>query len=225
MLSNLKNILIKIALKKKKVHCCSSSVIRDVSFEGYNSVGDRTSVISSSVGKYTYIGHDCHFSKCSIGRFCSFGANIKMAIGEHPTRLWVSTHPAFFSTQKQCGISFVSKNIFCEKKYVNDKHYLNIGNDVWIGDNVTLLCGLKIGDGAIIAAGSVVTKDVLPYSIVGGNPARIIRYRFSEEDIKFLIDLSWWNKNTDWINTHSEFFSNIDKLKEQCNEDFNNSNE
>ncbi len=78
---------------------------------------------------------------------------------------------------------------------------MNIGNDVWIGDNVCIKNGITIGDGAVVAMGAVVTKNVPPYAIVGGVPARIIKYRFSEDVIKQLIDLKWWNLPPNLIKT------------------------
>ena len=89
---------------------------------------------------------------------------------------------------------------------------VNIGNDVWIGDNVYILAGVKIGNGAIIAMGAVVTRDVEPYTIVGGVPAKVIRKRFNDEQIKKLEEIKWWNKSTDWILEHIEDFEDIEKF-------------
>lgn len=90
-----------------------------------------------------------------------------------------------------------------------------IGNDVWIGSNVKILQGIKICDGAVIAAGALITKDVEPYAIVGGVPAKLIRKRFSDEDIKFLLDLKWWDKGEEWVIENAEFFEDINLLKEK----------
>ena len=90
-----------------------------------------------------------------------------------------------------------------------------VGNDVWIGSHALIMDGVKIGDGAIIAAGSIVTKDVAPYAIVGGIPAKTIRYRFSDLHIKFLLDFAWWNRDFDWIETHYMDFLNIDSFYTQ----------
>ena len=90
-----------------------------------------------------------------------------------------------------------------------------MGNDVWIGDGVKIMEGVTIADGTIVAAGANVVKDTEPYSIVGGNPARPIRYRFNEEQIKFLLDLKWWNKPENWIDEYAKYFDNIATLQEQ----------
>ena len=96
-----------------------------------------------------------------------------------------------------------------ERRFEEFKAQIEIGNDVWIGDSAIIMDGVKIGDGSIIAAGAVVTKDVPPYAIVGGVPAKIIRYRFDEDDINFLLELSWWEKDKKWIKENAEKFSDI----------------
>lgn len=90
---------------------------------------------------------------------------------------------------------------------------------MWIGANVLAIAGIKIGDGAIVAAGSVVTKDVPPYAIVGGVPAKIIRYRFTDEQIKDLLNMQWWNKGEAWIRSHAEYFDDVQRLIEKWKEE------
>ena len=93
------------------------------------------------------------------------------------------------------------------KELGGGKFLAEIGNDVWIGSHVLILDGVSVGDGAIIATGAVVTKDIEPYSIYGGVPARLIRYRFSQERINYLLNFSWWNKDEDWLFNHIKEFS------------------
>ena len=114
--------------------------------------------------------------------------------------------------RKQSGFTYVAEQKFDEYRWVleKDKIAILIGNDVWIGDHVILLEGIKIGDGAIIAAGSVVVKDVPSYAMVGGNPARVIRYRFKEDEIEYLKKIKWWNKSQEWLLEHIEDFESID---------------
>jgi acetyltransferase-like isoleucine patch superfamily enzyme len=136
-------------------------------------------------------------------------------LGIHPSRDFVSTHPIFFSTKKQVGITFADKDYFQEEKGIK------IGNDVWIGANVIILDGVTIGDGAIIGAGAVVTKDVPPYSIYGGVPAKLIRYRFEQKTIDFLVKFKWWNKDEEWLKTNFQDFHNIDTfLQRYAQEDY-----
>ena len=105
--------------------------------------------------------------------------------------------------------------VFEEFSYADEdkKFQVIIGNDCWINANVTIISGVTIGDGAVVLAGAVVTKNVPPYSIVGGVPAKILKYRYSEEDIKFLLKTQWWNKEDFWLKQNSFLLTNIEKLK------------
>ncbi len=176
-------------------------------FEGNNSVGSRCTV-GGRIGRGTYCADDC-FLLCDIGRFCSIGNRVRIVAGTHPADTWVSTHPAFFSVKKQAGFTFTEEQKFTEFRYTASGNYVTIGNDVWIGEDVRILQGVTIGDGAIIAAGAVVTKDVEPYSVVGGVPAKKIRMRFAEDEIAFLKEFRWWDKDAEWLKEHSEDFADI----------------
>lgn len=138
-----------------------------------------------TIGCYTYIAAQAAMSMVTVGRFCSIGPYLICGHGNHPTD-FASTSPVFFSREKQCGVSFTDKNLFEERRPIQ------IGNDVWIGARAFIRDGVKIGNGAIIAAGAVVVKDVPDYAIVGGIPANLIRYRFTEEIIAELSKLRWW---------------------------------
>ncbi len=152
-----------------------------------------------------------------IGRFCSIGPNVRVVSGKHPIN-YVSTSPVFFSVLKQCGKSFVTENRYDEKMLCCDengeKHSLILGNDVWIGDSVIIKAGVRIGDGAIIGMGSVVTKDVPPYAIVGGNPAKVIRYRFDENTIEILKSIKWWDWDDKKLSESTELMENINQFIE-----------
>ena len=174
------------------------------SFEGNNRIG-KNSFFRGELGFGSYIGANSYID-ARIGKYCSVASEVKTVTGSHPAKDFVSTHPAFFSTKKQAGFHYVTEDLFKEENQIK------IGNDVWIGQGVMILSGVTIGDGAIIAAGAVVTKDVKPYSIVGGVPAKEIRKRFSEEEIKFLLELKWWDKPEKWIKENAEKFKDIKKL-------------
>ncbi|MCK5802857.1 MAG: CatB-related O-acetyltransferase [Lentisphaeria bacterium] len=140
-----------------------------------------------TIGANSYFRSDIRFSSFqSIGRFCSIARGVRAGDGDHPVD-WISTHP-FTYTAKYTGRP---------ECMANASDLLNrgpvIGNDVWIGLNAVLLGEVTVGDGAIVAAGAVVTKDVEPYSIVGGVPARHIRYRFQKDVCKRLLETQWWN--------------------------------
>ncbi len=190
--------------------------IRKDFFEGFNQIYANTAIHFSHIGTGTYIGSDSQIFKSYIGRFCSLGSKLKIGLGTHPSSNYVSSHPAFYSPSRQAGFTFVEGNSahFQEYKYADGDYLVTIGNDVWIGYNVIVLDGVKICDGAIIATGSVVTKDVEPYSIVAGVPAKPIGQRFNKEEIDFLLDFCWWNKNIEWIKVNKGFFTDINLFKD-----------
>ncbi|MBD2101744.1 CatB-related O-acetyltransferase [Leptolyngbya sp. FACHB-261] len=167
---------------------------------------DHAKLFRCEIGTFTYIGNNTHMYETTIGKFCSIGPNCQFGLGMHPSREFVSSHPIFFSTGKQVGITFADRNYFEEKKPIE------VGNDVWIGANVTVLDGVTIADGAIIAAGAVVTKDVPPYAIYGGIPAKLIRHKFEQEQIEFLLNFKWWNQDEKWLKDRFKDFHNIDEF-------------
>lgn len=182
-------------------------------FEGYNSIGANTRLYGCDLGIGTYVGRNVELTSVKIGRFSSIGSFLRNTGGRHPVRDFVSTHPAFFSKGKAAGFTFSVDQKFQELKYVNQRNLVNIGNDVWIGDNVTILDGVNIGDGAVIGANSLVMKDVTPYTINVGLPAKSMNMRFDEETVRFLLDFKWWEKDFSWIQSNYEAFADIEKFK------------
>lgn len=204
-----------LRLKNRKYHIileAGTDISYSSKFEGYNRI-ERNTTFSGSIGYASYIGSDCHIN-AEIGKYCCIASRVVTVRGKHPTEKWVSMHPAFFSTQKQCGMTYVETN-----KYVEEKCGIKIGNDVWIGDSAIIMDGVHIGDGAVIAAGAVVTKDVEPYSIVAGIPAKIIRSRFQQSEIEALLAFKWWNKPLEWIEGNSQYFEDISAFKQNFMED------
>ncbi len=145
-----------------------------------------SNIVNTQIGDYTYIAKNSHISITQIGKFCSIGPNLICGWGIHPLN-GISTHPMFFSTLKQNGMTLSTTD------KVKERLPIFIGNDVFIGANVTILDGVHIGDGAVIGAGAVVSKDIPPYAVAVGCPIRIIKYRFSEDVISWLKDIQWWN--------------------------------
>lgn len=178
-------------------------------FEKNVFIGRNCNISNSVIGGNTYMANGCEFSNAKIGRFCSIAQNVQMAVGRHPSSTFVSTSPLFYSENSYLGKGLNIDNRFCEYVKTANGYSLEIGNDVWIGMNVTILEGVTIGDGAIIAACSCVVKDVPPYAIVGGVPAKIIRYRFEEEDIQKLMHAKWWNWTEEEIKKQAHTFSDI----------------
>ncbi len=179
--------------------------------EGNNKISKRVSIDNSMIGFGTYIGENTYLVNSKVGRYCSISSNVRVILGTHPTSHFVSTHPAFYSTLKQSGFTYTNRNLFDDFKKINNNS-IEIGNDVWIGSNVLIMEGVKIADGSIIGAGAIVTKDTEPYSICVGVPAKIIKYRFTDDEIKYLKELQWWNKGEKWIINHAHLFDNIKDL-------------
>jgi virginiamycin A acetyltransferase len=153
-----------------------------------------------SLDDYSYISKNSNLTNTSIGKFCSIGPNFNSGLGLHPTN-GISTSPMFYSTLKQNGFSLVHENTFEEEKPII------IGNDVHIGANVLVLDGITIADGAIIGAGAVITKNIPPFAICVGVPAKVIRYRFDEELIEGFLEKKWWNKPIEELKLiNSSFF-------------------
>lgn len=166
-------------------------------------------IVNSKIGKYTYIGNHTTLVHVNIGNFCSVANECHIGMGTH-TLAHLSTSPIFTEKNNGTGYSWVRDSA------INPYKRVEIGNDVWIGFRAIILGGIKIGDGAVIGAGAVVTKDVPPYAIVGGVPARIIRYRFDRTVINELENIQWWAFPDSILREHIYQFQNsidIEALK------------
>lgn len=163
-------------------------------------------ILDCNIGRYSYIAQNSHVSNASIGHFCSIGPNFFAGWGIHPTT-GISTHPFFYSENYKDGI--------CRKTKVVERKRIIIGNDVFIGANVFIADGVRIGNGAVIGAGSVVVSDVEDYAVVGGSPAKRIRYRFSEDIIVKLQKIEWWNKDSTILLAIEQNFFEVEKFLEK----------
>jgi len=157
------------------------------------------------LGDYSYIGVNSNISNCEIGRYCSIGPSVKIGLGKHPIDL-LSTSPIFYNPKNILNISLTE-----ELQYQEYENTI-IKNDVWIGANAIILDGIKIGNGAIIAAGAVVTKDVPDYAIVAGVPAKVIKLRFSEDIVQELLRTQWWKREPEEFKKDIKYFDNIQKI-------------
>lgn len=169
------------------------------------------SLTNVMVGKGSYIGYNAQISNTTIGKFCSIGPNLSCGWGIHPLN-GISTSPAFFSTMKQAGFTYSKEDKIEERKPIK------IGNDVFIGWNVTILDGVTIGDGAVIGAGAVVNKDVPPYAVAVGSPIQIVKYRFSPEIIEQLLESKWWDRSDLDLQEVEKNFFDVEKFLQVINE-------
>ena len=159
----------------------------------------RSTLSRVRFGAYGYVNEGSFMTGMEVGRFCSIGPHFLCGYGEHPANL-VSTSPIFYSTHKQCGATFTDQDYFEEARETV------VGHDVWIGARVFVRDGVRIGNGAIIAAGAVVTKDVPAYAIIGGVPAKVIRFRFHDEAIRQMLEIEWWNWNEEKLRRAQPLF-------------------
>ena len=187
--------------KKKKRH--SNYFLTD-------SLKDEINKNLAIVGKWSYSTSPLKIyrwndSKIYIGNFCSIGPEVKIIIGGRHRIDWVSTAQINAGTFNFNDTFFKAQKI---KDFKNSIEDLHIENDVWIGAFSIIYSGVKLGNGSVVAAGSVVTKDVDPYTVVGGNPAKFIKKRFTTKQINFLNSSKWWELDDKKIDTLSKYLLN-----------------
>lgn len=210
--------LYKRSLKDKVIFEKGTVISTLTKFEGHNRVAQNAKVINSEIGYGTLITPDADICNTKIGRYSQI-CNVKIIRGQHPIN-FVSTHAAFYSLKKQVGFTYAKEQSFEEYKFADEEKRWSviIGNDVWITRECTVIEGVTIGDGAVILPGAVVNKDVPPYAVVGGVPAKIVRYRFDEDTIEWLKSLKWWDKDEEWLRKYAPYFSDPQKLREALKE-------
>jgi acetyltransferase-like isoleucine patch superfamily enzyme len=171
----------------------------DCKFGEYSALWGTARLFRSTLGRFSYLAGG-RVVNTTVGDFSSIGQQVLIGgFGAHPTR-WLTTHPAFYSTLGQTSLTFVDRDGFPEYSPVI------IGSDVWIGTRAMVLDGVNIGDGAIIGAGSVVTRDVKPFEVVAGVPARRLRARFDDETISRLQHSQWWRADVDTLRRLAPLF-------------------
>lgn len=188
---------------KSHVSVFKNSVINYSTINDFCRISNGASITKSELGSYSYVSEGCRIANATIGKFCSIGPGVIIAGGKHPVH-FLSTSPAFYSMAKQNGTTFSDKNYFEESMPTA------IGNDVWIGANVYISDGIEIGNGAVIGAGAVVTKNVSPYSVIGGVPAKEIKKRFSDEKINAIEKIKWWEWDTEKLSRNIKLFQKSD---------------
>lgn len=164
-----------------------TATVRDSELGSWTEVGARTSVIESEMGDYSYVVNDSDIIYATIGKFCSIASHTRINPGNHPS--WRASQHHFLYRSAAYDMGPDDAAFFDWRR----QHHCTIGHDVWIGHGATVLAGVNVGTGAVIAAGAVVSKDVAPYTIVGGVPSKTIKRRVDEQTADELIELAWWD--------------------------------
>lgn len=202
--------------KEVKFNPLHTTISKNAVFEGHNQLGDFVR-FDGKLGFGTYIGARSRIA-AKIGRFTSIAPDTMTIGGVHPMYPpFVTMCPMFFSLigriGGQTGHCWTDRQRFSELRYAEDKFPVVIGNDVWIGMHAFICFGCTVGDGAVVLAGAIVTHDVPPYAIVGGVPARVLKYRFDEETREFLLRTKWWNMPVEWLKKHVDEMCDMEKFK------------
>ena len=165
-------------------------------------VGARTSLSEVAMGAYSYIVNDSSAAYSTIGKFCSIARDVRINPGNHPT--WRAAQHHFSYRARSYDLGPEDDDEFFEWRR---SHAVTLGHDVWIGDDVIILSGVTVGHGVCIGAGSIVTRDLEPYTVCAGVACRKIKNRYNEDVIKLLLDIQWWNWPDDTIKANKRFFN------------------
>ena len=183
--------------------------IRNSNFGSNIYLGNKVSLTDSFINDYSYINKETEVRNTKIGKFCSIGPNVKIVLGSHPVD-FISTSPMFYSNKKNF-------KTFADDIYITEIKGVSIGHDVWIAEGVLIPGGISIGNGAVITARAVVTKDVEPYSIVGGVPAKHIKFRFKQDVIEEIEKSKWWDWTEDLLKEKFKSFHSKESFLEYLN--------
>lgn len=191
--------IISKALKKARLSAVRGSTVHPTA-----KIESGTSFVDSTIGRHSFCGYDCDVYRAHIGTFTSIANGVVLGGARHPME-WVGMSPVFYAGRDSVKAKF-AEHLLAEPPEVD------IGNDVWIGRSAIVLGGVTIGDGAVVGAGSVVTKNVPSYAIVAGNPARIIRYRFEDKVIRELEAIEWWHFTESRLKDLGECFNDVERF-------------
>jgi len=187
------------------------SAIINSRIHGTSKVQSGSHIVNTTFDRHSYCGYDCEIINCDIGSFCSIANHVIIGGARHPME-WVSMSPVFSEGRGGVKVKFAKHRREATLKTV-------IGHDVWIGGNAIIKQGVKIGIGTVVGMGSVVTKDIEPYSIVAGCPAKMIRKRFDDSIINKLFEIKWWEFDDLRLTKYAKYFTSpedfINKVEQE----------
>ena len=181
-----------------------TAVIVDTKLGRWTEIGASTSITESTMGDYSYCTHHCQIIYTDIGNFCSIASHCRINPGNHPLERAALHHFSYRS--RMFGMGEDDHEFFEWRR----SHRIRLGHDAWLGQGVILLPGVTIGTGAAVGAGAVVTKDVPPFTVVAGVPAKPIRERFHKAVQKALLRIAWWKWSYDQLRDALEDFRTLD---------------
>jgi phosphonate metabolism protein (transferase hexapeptide repeat family) len=201
----------KVLLKREPTIPDNSTVV-ECNFGEYVQIGTNNNIQESEIGNFSYTSEHCQIVYSEIGNFVNIASFVRLNPGQHPMHRASQHHMLY--RREMFGLGEDDSDYFAWRR----ANRVTVGHDVWIGHSVTVMGGVTIGNGAVIGSGAIVTKDIPPYAIAVGNPAKVIRYRFDSDVIKKLEQIAWWNWDHATIKERIEKFNNIEEfLKEYEN--------
>lgn len=190
----LKYLIAKV-LKKLRLSSLKGSSIHSTS-----KIESGSSVVFSTMDRYSFCGYDCDIFHAEIGSFTSIASQVVIGGARHPME-WVGMSPVFYKGRDSVKMKFSEFEL-------TPPLVTSIGHDVWIGRSAIIISGVKVGNGAVIGAGAIVSKDVPPYAVVAGNPAKLIRYRFPSDLVAALNESKWWLLDDQTLNKLAKYIKN-----------------
>lgn len=187
----------------KAPNIASSSLIKDCSFGEYVEIGENNNIQESIIDSYSYTCENCQIIHSTIKKFVNIASYVRLNPSQHPMS-WANQHHIQYR-REMFGFGIDDESFFDWRR----ERKVEIGNDVWLGHNVTVMGNVTIGDGAVIGSGSIVTKDIPPFAIAVGNPAKVIKYRFDEKTIETLKEIAWWDWDNEKIKSAIDDFKDI----------------
>ena len=184
-------------------------IIKQSSFGKYVEIGKSNNISESTIDDFSYTSEFCQIIYSTIGKFVNIASYVRLNPGQHPIDRVTQHHMLY--RREMFGFGEDDDSFFDWRR----EKRVTIGHDVWIGHNVTIMGGVNIGNGAVIGSGAIVTKDIPPYAIAVGNPAKVIRYRFDQDTIDRLEDVAWWDWEYEKVKNALDDFNNIDQFLEK----------